>query len=393
MASEYEKKTRTGQLILFLLLIAIAAVVIWRYYSSRPGSFLAQPAEYELQYMPADFRIEIDPENAIAIIQNPRRYRREFNDLVQAMNTGIIRHVANRMGLSDSLRTAALQAYENRHPYFADLYYEDFISIRDTSAELYETWYDNAGSGATDIFYEVAAKYTCFLLNDVLAVVIETDGGRIYARGEGLDTPCGIAMGEALQPMIERMRERAAIQDFSRSRGLLQEKVERVIAELATMEVRDKKGLNKNMQTKVWGFSVSETELEITAISILKVGFRLNDYFEVGFNEQANLVTITLPEPVILSHEVYPKIEKLDIGWMREVQEININEGINSLRSEFRREALASNIMDRSKNQATELMNTMFGPLVKSINNNYNLKVQFRRMDLEPDSETSPLPG
>jgi hypothetical protein len=81
---------------------------------------------------------------------------------------------------------------------------------------------------------------------------------------------------------------------------------------------------------------------------------------------------------VILSHEVYPKIEKLDIGWLREVESVNFNESFNSLRKVFRQEAIESNIMNRSEQQAVELMNTMFGPLVKSINGRYELKVQFK---------------
>jgi hypothetical protein len=157
--------------------------------------------------------------------------------------------------------------------------------------------------------------------------------------------------------------------------------VEKVIAELATMEVRDKKGVSKQLQTKIWGVNVSSSDIEITAISILKVGFRLDDYFDIELNPKANIVTITLPEARILSHEVYPKIEKLDIGWLREVEMDNFNEGFNSLRKEFRREAIESNMLQRSEQQAVQLMNTMFGPLVKSINNKYELKVKFRSVD------------
>lgn len=289
------------------------------------------------------------------------------------------------MGLSDSLKNAVIQEYEtNHHPYLKTLYFNDFVRLRDTTANLYETWYDNESGSATKALEEITSKYTCYLINQIMATVIPTKGGSIFAKGSNLETPCGIALNEALGPLITRMEERAAIEDFSRSRGLLQEKVEKVIAELATMEVRDKKGINKQMQTKIWGMNVSSSDLEITAISILKVGFRLNDYFDVQLNPKANLVTITLPEPIILSHEVYPKIEKLDIGWLREVESVNFNESFNSLRKEFRREAVESNIMRRSEQQAVQLMNTMFGPIVKSINNRYELKVVFKPVP-QPD--------
>ena len=173
--------------------------------------------------------------------------------------------------------------------------------------------------------------------------------------------------------------EKAAIEDFGRSRGILQEKVEKAIAELATMEVSDKKGINKQLQTKVWGFSVSSTDIEISAISILKVGFRLNDYFDVNLNAKTGMVTITLPPPTILSHEVYPQVDKLDIGWMREVEEVDLNSNINMLREAFRDDALNSGIMEESKSQAIELMNTMFGPLISNINRRYQLRVQFQQ--------------
>ena len=162
------------------------------------------------------------------------------------------------------------------------------------------------------------------------------------------------------------------------------------------MEVRDKKGINKQLQTKVWGFSVSSSDIEVSAISMLKVGFRLNDYFDVSLNQRAGLVTVTLPQPTILSHEVYPKIDKLDIGWLREVKSVDLNKNFNVLRAEFRREALESDIMEKAKDQAVEIMNTMFGPMISSMNGRYTLRVKFQEgeemnMDVEEDVDWSAL--
>ena len=368
----------TAQLLIVVAILGILGVLGYRALRNTPGSFLAGPAEYELQYQPADFSYNIDPETALAILQNPRRYRREFDDLVRDINTDILRHVSNRLGLNDSLQQEVMLEYDRQHPQLTELYYQDFMRLRDTSAALYETWYEEGGQKVTEIFEEVASNYTCFMLNKVLAAVIRTRNGNILARGADVQNPCSIAMGEALRPLVARMRERAAIEDFSRSKGLFQEKVENVIGELATIEVRDKKGISKNLQTTVWGMNVSETDVEITALSILKVGFRLNEYFDLVLDEQNKTVRITLPEPEILSHEVLPKVEKLDIGWLREVKGANIDEGVNALRENFREEALESDIMDRAKTQAQQLMETMFGPLVGNIGAGYRLEVGFR---------------
>lgn len=390
MAINLQSANKIGRMLILVCLLALAGIVIYRYYQNNPGSggILGKPKEYELNYMPADYELPMDIEDAIAIASNPQRYRREFDQMVFDINVSVLRHVGRRMGLRDSLQTAVIKEYEaNHHPYLKGLYYNDFIKLRDSTSAIYETWYDNENGSAIRVFKEVTSKYTCYLINQVLATVITTKSGAVYAKGKNLDTPCGIALTEALGPMIARMEERAAIDDFGKSRGLLQEKVERVIAELATMEVRDKKGLSKQMQTKIWGVNVSSTDLEITAISILKVGFRLDEYFDIKLNPKANIVTLTLPEPVILSHEVYPKIEKLDIGWMREVESTNFNEAFNALRKEFRREADESNIRDKSKQRAVELMNTLFSPLIKSMNGKYELKVVFT----QPNGNKPPI--
>ncbi|MEL7163530.1 MAG: DUF4230 domain-containing protein, partial [Bacteroidota bacterium] len=313
--SAHQRGISRVQWVIILLITGIMGVLAYKYYRGGGGGFLAGPAEYELQYLPAEFRMDLDPETALRILQNPRRYRREFDQVVYDINTDILQHVSNRMGLNDSLRVEVLREYERQHSTFTDLYYTDFMRMRDSTAAVYETWYEEGGKKLTEIFEEVASNYTCFMVNKVLAVVIRTRNGNILARGADVENPCKIATGEALRPMMERMRERAAIDDFTNSKGLFQEKVENLIGELATLEVRDKKGINKQLQTSIWGMNVSETDVEITAISILKVGFRLTDYFELALDERSKTVRIVLPEPTILSHEVHPKIEKLSIGW------------------------------------------------------------------------------
>lgn len=368
-----------AQIIIVVLILGIMGVLGYKALRSNTGSFLGKPAEYQLQYMPADFTVKIDPENALRYLQHPRRYRKEIDQLVYDINTDILNHVSNRMGLNDSLRVEVLREYERQHPELADLYYKDFMRLRDSTGAVYEVWYEEGGAKLIEVFEEVASSFTCFMVNKVIAAVVRTRNGNILAKGADVDNPCKIAVNEALRPMMARMEERAAIDDFSQSRGLFKEKVENVIGELATIEIRDKKGINKQLQTSIWGMNVSETDVEITAISILKVGFRLTDYFEVGLDESSKTVVITLPEPQILSHEVLPKIEKLDIGWMRELESVNINEGVNSLREAFRAEALESDVMVRAKSQARELMSTMFSPIVRGIGDDYQIEVRFSR--------------
>lgn len=379
-----------GSLMIYTLVLCAIGFVAYKYIKNKPlsssskGDYtVAVPKEMQVKYVPKDFEYTIDDEETIITLTNPRRYRRQFNELVYDFNMSMLNHVAGRMDVPDSLMSKVAIEYEKHHEYLKDLYYQDYLAIKDTSANVYEDWYETGSTTAVDALNEVASKYTCFLVNHVISTLVKNDKGVIYGNGRQVDDPCLIATTEALRPMMQRLAERASIDDFAKAKGLLEEKVEKVIAELATMEVRNKKGLSKQLQTKIMGYSVSSTEVEVSAISILKVGYKLNKFFDLSVNKQNRTVSITLPEPEILSHEVYPKVDKLDVGWMRELSSDDLNKNFNLLRGEFRREALDSDIMDKSKTQVEELMNLVLGPLVASLGSNYKLRVQYQK---EPSS-------
>ncbi len=392
-----KRNLRIGRSILAVLVMSLLAVVLIKFYGNKITSGLTAntTTEVPLRYIPAEYESNINEEDAIAVLQNPQRYRREFNDMVLDINTSILRHVAKRMGLSESQRVAVVRDYKNNyHPEFRNLYFRDYMRLRDTTSTLYETWYDDHSASAVEVFNEIASKYTCFLSQQVLSNFIATDeSGKFLAQGKKLESPCGIALTEALAPLVKKMEERAAILDFGRSKGLLQEKIEKTIAELATYEIEDKKGISQQQSTKFLGFDVSTSDVEVSAISKIKAGFKIDDYFDIALNSKAEVVTITLPQPKILSHEVYPKFDKLDIGWMREVENQDFNKMINVLRGEFRREAMEEDmILDKAKTKATELMNTLFGPLLASFNPNFKLRVSFQQGEVNPEFEKKEEP-
>ncbi|MBR9920513.1 MAG: DUF4230 domain-containing protein [Bacteroidetes bacterium] len=341
------------------------------------GGYTFIPQDVQVSYVASDFEYDFKEEDVLAILENPYRYNREFNQLVYDFNMALLTHVAKRMNLPDSLMTMVGIEYDKHHSYLKRLYFEDFVALKDTSSTIYRQWYDSEASSSVAFFHEVAGKYTCFLVNHVITSLLKTEDGFISVKGRKVDTPCGVAMTEGLDPMIKRLEQSASIRDFSRSKGYLEERVETVIAELATMELRDKKGLSKQMMTKFLGINVSSTEFEVSAISILKVGFDLNKYFQIDIDSENKKVVVRLPEPEILSHEVFPRFDKLDIGWLREVEDQDFNSNIDLLRQEFRRDALDSDIMDKAKSQAESLMQTLLEPLVLAQNRGYSMEVQF----------------
>ncbi len=363
--------------VIYIGLLAIIAAFGYRYYSLKTDNYTAVPKKMMINYVPKDYDFKLDNESTLAILSHPRRYRRQFDNLIRDMNMSIINHVAKRMNFPDSLMAKLPAAYEQHHEYLKNLYYNDYIALKDTSDTENNAWYNDESTNSAEIFNEVASKYTCFLVNHVVSTLLNSKDGAIIGKGTKVETPCSIATSEALKPMLKRLKKSAEIRDFSASKGMLEEKVESAITELATMEVRDKKGINKQLQTKIWGYAVSSTDIEISAISILKVGFKLDDYFKISVKPKSKKVIVSLPEPKILSHEVYPKIEKLDVGWMRELEKADFNKNFNVLRKAFRDEALQSDIFDKSKEHAKEIISLMLEPVVSKLGRDYTIQTKF----------------
>jgi hypothetical protein len=372
------------KILLVVLLVTLIGIFLLDFFAGGENPITGAgniPKEFQVTYRPVNFKVNLDKQEAIAILSNPEKFPDEFDKLVYQINVALIRHVAKRMTLDENMQEGMIQSYRNNfHTELKKWYYRDFIAAKDTTSSLYQNWYENESSNAVEKIHIITSKYTCFLIQQVLSEALKTNSGRFYGKGAQVEDPCGIALTEALQPMMKELEERAAIEDFGRSKGLLEEKVSRVIAELATYEQRDKKGLSQQLQTRFLGMAVSTTDVQISAISIIKAGFKLDEYFHLELNERSKVVNLSLSEPVVLSHEVYPKIEKMDIGWMRELQSIDMNRNINLLREEFRREAIQEDqVLEKAKSQAVELLNTMFLPLIQAFDPKFTLKINFEQ--------------
>jgi hypothetical protein len=382
--------------ILLLILVVVAGYLIYNTFFGDGlfSGIFQSPKEVKLTYMESGFQPNLDEEATLRILSNPEMYKKEFNDLVYNFNISLLYHVANRMALPDSLKRRLEPEYKVHHAYLSDLYYKDFIVLKDTSATLYENWYNDNANSAVQLFNEVAGKYTCFFVTQIMATLLKANGGRLMAKGKDVESPCGIALQEGLHPMVERLRKKAEIIDFSASRGLLKEKVRKGIAELATYELRSKMAIDKTLQYKIFGFSVSETDLRVEAISVIKAGFKLDEYFDVTFSPKKGIIYVTLPPPSIVSHEVYPRVDKLDVGFLAGITGEEMNRNFNELRRQFRQEALEDEkILQKAEARADSVMQLMMGPMVRSINRNYKLQVRFQQSSAPVEENSTPAPN
>lgn len=370
-----------GKQMLLMVLVCVGAIIVYKTFFGD-GAFsnlLQTPKQVDLTYVPSDFQPNLNEETTLRILSDPAQYKKEFDDLVYNFNVSLLYHVANRMALPDSLKRQLEPEYRKQHEYLKSMYYNDFVALKDTTAGMYEVWYNDNSNQAVQIFNEVAGKYTCFFVTQILATLIKADNGRLMVKGKNVDTPCGIALSEGLRPLVDRLQKRAAILDFSASRGLLKEKVRKGIAELATYELRSRMGMDKTLQYKFLGFAISETDIQVEAISIIKSGFKLDQYFDVTFSPKKGEVYVTLPPPTILSHEVYPRVNKLDVGYLAGISGEEMNANFNELRRQFRQDAIENeHVLDKARGRADSVLQLIMGPMVKGMNRKYKLVVRYQ---------------
>ena len=380
-----------GKQMLLMVLVCVGAIIVYKTFFGD-GAFsnlLQTPKQVDLTYVPSDFQPNLNEETTLRILSDPAQYKKEFDDLVYNFNVSLLYHVANRMALPDSLKRQLEPEYRKQHEYLKSMYYNDFVALKDTTAGMYEVWYNDNSNQAVQIFNEVAGKYTCFFVTQILATLIKADNGRLMVKGKNVDTPCGIALSEGLRPLVDRLQKRAAILDFSASRGLLKEKVRKGIAELATYELRSRMGMDKTLQYKFLGFAISETDIQVEAISIVKSGFKLDQYFDVTFSPKKGEVYVTLPPPTILSHEVYPRVNKLDVGYLAGISGEEMNANFNELRRQFRQDAIENeHVLDKARNRADSVLQLIMGPMVKGMNRKYKLVVRYQNTpDITTENE------
>lgn len=373
--------SQLGKQLILLALVCIGGILVYKMFfgDGALSTLLQDPKEVRLTYVPSDFNPNLDEQSTLRILSDPAEYHREFDQLVYDFNMSLLYHVANRMALPDSLKRQLEPQYRKHHDYLKTMYYNDFTAIKDTTAGLYETWYQDNSNQAVEVFNEVAGKYTCFFVTQIMATLIKSNNGVVMGKGKNVETPCGIAINEGLKPMVERLKKKANILDFSASHGLLKEKVRKGIAELATYELRSRMGLDKQLQYKIFGISISETDLRVEAISVIKAGFKLDQYFNVSLNPSKNTVYVTLPPPTIVSHEVYPRVDKLDVGFLAGITGDEMNRNFNELRREFRTDAIENEkVLEKAKARADSVMQLILGPMVRSMDRKYKLQVRFQ---------------
>lgn len=318
-----------------------------------------------------------DIESNIEIISNPITNESKLFDLFRKINISIFNHICERINITGNIKNEIIKTYERKHRHLFNMFYDDLINSRENEPSLYDEWYEEYRYKSLTNFSECFKKNISFYISHVFATVIKTAKlPTIFNNGKRISLG-GIGLNEIFNPLIKKVKIQAAINDFSLAKGLLNLEVTKEISELCTYEIRDRKGLNKEIMAKILGIPFQKVVTEISAISIMKIGIDLNS--DIDFYIDGDLLVIELPEPKILTHEVYPKFDNFFLAWSGEFKVSHLNKMLNELRVEFRRVALENNCFEISKTKTESIINQTLIKLLKKFNLVFKVKIRFSR--------------
>lgn len=99
-----------------------------------------------------------------------------FDEFVYDVNMSILQYVGWCMNLNDEDFSCLQDEYEKYYFYFRELYFNDFVQFWDIISQLYEIWYENEGGSVIEVLWEVAGKYICFFVIQVIMIFVFVKG-------------------------------------------------------------------------------------------------------------------------------------------------------------------------------------------------------------------------
>ena len=73
-------------------IFALAGFIVLIFLRNKLFNINTVPKELQITYLPAEFKPDINEEEAFMILSNPYRYATEFEDLVKQINLSLLTH-------------------------------------------------------------------------------------------------------------------------------------------------------------------------------------------------------------------------------------------------------------------------------------------------------------
>ncbi len=319
--------------------------------------------------------------NSIAEVRsdNPRGDSTNLEESFKQINKQFIRHLANSYNLSEKEKQLLVQRYDASHSEIYRASFDEFLDLNDqTFIEDEEVLFTQNNFTSVSNFEGVLGKGACLAMGLFTGGVVDAPLNSLFLS-VAKENFCETIATAAFLPLIEELKKQAIIKDYEQSTIRIKSQIQKLVAELATSEVKKQTTVEKDFVTEVdlWlTTSTSWADVDIDATSVTKAGFKLQEYFELIFDHENKVIEVHLGEPQILSHEVNYQAKNIDKGWAVPIKPEMVNQVINEARDILYDHALNnSNLLDKSWENAQVVIKTIFQPIVLSTPEPYTVKL------------------
>ncbi|MCE7993380.1 MAG: hypothetical protein HEP71_15445 [Roseivirga sp.] len=331
------------------------------------------------QFKPSVDKVAIVNSLAEITSDGPGRDSPGLEDNFKKINKQFISYLANTYYLSNQERELLLQRYDASHTDIYRASFEDFVDLNnETFIEDEEVLFTQNNFTSVSNFEGVLGKGACLAMGLFTGSVVDVPVNSLFLS-VAKENFCETIATAAFLPLIEELKRQAIIKDYEQSTIRIKSQIQRLVAELATSEVKKQTTVEKDFVTKVdWLITTTTSwaDVDIDATSVTKAGFKLQEYFELVFDHEHKVIEVHLGKPQILSHEVNYQARNLDDGWAVSIKPEMVNQVINEARDILYDHALNnSNLLDKSWENAQVVIKTIFQPIVLSTPEPYIVKL------------------
>lgn len=342
----------------YLLLIGFILGILFEGKFNLFEFFGPKRVQVELKYQPKDLDYNLDANKALIVIMNPTENKEILWMLIQEMQLKLLHHFGNTHSLSIEEHQALDAVYEEKKVMLINNFITKLIQLIDEKDAEKKDWYRIRGQNAVEAFEEVMGLQACNLLQEILPEVLGTTTFEVIKRGA--KDPCQTILTTGVTPMVKRLAQSARVFDLRERQDALNEQIASAVTKLSTTEIKEKKGLKREIVKKLIGIKYSTAYYEMYGISIIGIGFNIKDNIQISFSDKENKIIIFLPEPEILYHEVFPMFKEFSSGIFANPDDKILNSDMNLLREEFRKD-LKPEHFEKAKKEAEEFLKLLIG--------------------------------
>lgn len=326
-------------------------------------------------------RLAIDPDSVVAglLARGGGAPSEEFRSSVDEINRTALAELGRVYGLSEAEQRTILAEYDALSEGVVVSYFEGLQELRgDRTSFPSESVITFEAYDVASDFSQLLADRSCLLFNTVMAFSSSTSTeGKLMLKGL-----CKLVARDLMKPVAEELKASALVRDLNATRFNLEQHTRDSIAELAVAEDHLTTTLDRVFQRKVmertWFEFQSEATLTIEGTGSIKAGFPLQDYFSVSIDHGRKVITVTLPEPEILSTDVSYRVLNDEDGFFVSVTPEKRTEALADLRRSLQRAAVDRGLLEEAEKQAEKIISVLYSPITYLPDAPYRVEVGFQ---------------